>query len=81
MSELHPVLKIGSNGFDVRKLQSKLLSIGYSTNVDGIFGNNTSKIVKEFQKDAGISNDGVAEYETTISNDTPSEIRMLFRPQ
>ena len=59
VSELHPVLKIGSNGFDVRKLQSKLLSIGYSTNVDGIFGNNTSKIVKEFQKDAGISNDGV----------------------
>ena len=59
VSDVNPVLKLGSNGFDVRKLQSKLLSIGYSTNVDGVFGNNTSKIVKEFQKDAGLSCDGV----------------------
>ena len=59
VSDLNPVLKIGEKGFDVRKLQSKLLSIGYSTNVDGIFGNNTCKIVKEFQKDAGLVADGI----------------------
>ena len=59
VSDLNPVLKIGDKGFDVRKLQSKLSSIGYSLSVDGDFGGNTLKIVKEFQKDAGLSNDGV----------------------
>ena len=59
VTDVNPVLKIGSKGFDVRKLQSKLSSIGYSLSVDGDFGSNTSKIVKEFQKDAGLSNDGV----------------------
>ena len=59
VSDINPVLKIGDKGFDVRKLQSKLSSIGYSLNVDGDFGGNTLKIVKEFQKDAGLSSDGV----------------------
>ena len=59
MSESNPVLKLGSNSVDVRVLQSTLSSIGYSLNVDGDFGGNTLKIVKEFQKDAGISSDGI----------------------
>ena len=53
MSTSYVVLKLGSNGFEVRKLQSKLSSIGYSLTVDGDFGNNTKTVVIQFQKDAG----------------------------
>lgn len=55
MSVSYPLLKVGCNGFEVRKLQSKLSSIGYSITVDGDFGNNTEKIVIQFQKDAGFT--------------------------
>lgn len=59
MSDLNSVLKIGDKGFEVRKLQSKLFSIGYSLNVDGLFGNGTKNIVIQFQKDAGLVADGI----------------------
>ena len=59
VSNLNPVLKFGDKGFEVRKLQSKLSSIGYSLNVDGSFGNNTKNIVLQFQKDAGLVIDGI----------------------
>lgn len=53
MSTSYVVLKLGSNGFEVRKLQSRLSSIGYSLTVDGDFGINTERVVIQFQKDAG----------------------------
>ena len=59
VSVLNPVLKIGDKGFDVRRLQSKLSSIGYSLSVDGDFGNGTKNIVVQFQKDAGLVADGI----------------------
>ena len=59
VSEINPVLKFGDKGFDVRRLQSKLFSIGYSANVDGNFGNATKNIVVQFQKDAGLVADGI----------------------
>ena len=53
MSTSYVVLKLGSNGFEVRKLQSKLSSIGYSLTVDGDFGISTERVVIQFQKDVG----------------------------
>lgn len=53
------LLKLGDKGFEVRKLQSKLSSIGYSLTVDGDFGNGTKKAVIQFQRDAGLIQDGI----------------------
>ena len=47
------LLKKGSKGDRVRGLQQALNNLGYRAGtVDGIFGSNTDKAVKDFQKDA-----------------------------
>ena len=48
------VLKKGSKGTDVKKLQKAL-----GINADGVFGNTTLKAVKKFQKSKKLSQDGV----------------------
>ncbi|WP_409296046.1 L,D-transpeptidase family protein [Peribacillus sp. SCS-26] len=54
------VLKKGSRGAEVMALQKKLTSLGYSTKgIDGIFGSNTEKAVKAFQKKKGLKADGI----------------------
>ena len=52
----------GSNGDDVRKVQQKLQSLGYDcgwSGEDGIFGNDTEKAVKSFQRNNGLASDGI----------------------
>lgn len=54
-----PILKLGSTGNSVKALQILLTSYGYSTNgIDGDFGNNTLKALKNFQKANGLDDDG-----------------------
>lgn len=56
-----PVLKKGIKSDHVRALQILLVGYGYSvgkTGVDGSFGSNTLKAVKQFQKDKQIKVDG-----------------------
>ncbi len=54
------VLKPGSRGEEVRRLQERLSTIGYAPGkADGSFGANTKVAVAAFQKDAGLSADGV----------------------
>ena len=48
------LLKVGSKGDDVKKLQEKL-----GTSVDGDFGPGTEKKVKEWQKSNGLVDDGI----------------------
>jgi putative chitinase len=48
------LLKLGSNGEDVKKLQTKL-----GLKPDGDFGKNTETAVKKWQKDNGLKDDGV----------------------
>ena len=53
--------KLGSRGNEVRQVQTKLKSLGYYTGkVDGIYGTGTQSAVKKFQKNCGITVDGIA---------------------
>ncbi|MCI8729385.1 MAG: spore cortex-lytic enzyme [Clostridia bacterium] len=53
-------LKKGSQGSDVKKVQEKLKSYGYYTGkIDGIYGSGTVSAVKKFQKDWGLTVDGI----------------------
>lgn len=53
--------KYGSNGEEVRQIQTKLKNWGYySGNVDGIYGSKTFEAVKKFQKANGLAVDGIA---------------------
>jgi peptidoglycan hydrolase-like protein with peptidoglycan-binding domain len=56
----NPTLKKGSTGNPVRRAQKRLMLAGYDTGgVDGIFGVNTESAVKRFQRDQGLTEDGV----------------------
>jgi len=52
-------LEKGSKGNIVYLMQGRLLCLGYNINVDGVFGDATLKVVKQFQKDKKIGIDGV----------------------
>lgn len=53
--------KLGSRGQEVRQIQQKLKSFGYyKGSVDGIFGVQTKSAVTAFQKNCGITADGIA---------------------
>lgn len=52
------LLKNGSVGGDVKTLQELLNQLGASLTVDGDFGSKTEAAVKEFQKKAGLKQDG-----------------------
>ncbi|MBE5756938.1 MAG: spore cortex-lytic enzyme [Clostridiales bacterium] len=54
------VLKQGSKGADVKKMQQKLKNWGYyKGSVDGIFGSKTKEAVKYFQRRNGLVSDGI----------------------
>lgn len=52
-------LRNGSQGDDVKYLQETLKGLGYAIGVDGIFGQETDKAVREYQKKNGLSVDGI----------------------
>ena len=54
------ILKYGSRGEAVRKLQENLTKLGYKCEIDGIFGKETLKNVKAFQKASHLAVDGQA---------------------
>ena len=56
----HPVLKAGSTGLPVRRLQSRMSAVGFDTGgVDGRFGGQTETAVKKLQQNFNLSVDGV----------------------
>lgn len=82
--------KYGSSGSEVRSIQTRLTDLGYfSGKIDGIFGSQTKNAVVKFQKDYGLTADGIAGSETlkalrinsesSTSKFTQSEISLLAR--
>ena len=59
--------QIGSRGQEVREVQQKLRELGlYSGSVDGVYGTATQKAVRQFQKNCGLTVDGVAGPKTLL---------------
>lgn len=59
----HPsmhALRSGSTGEDVRDLQEVLSALGYPIARDGVFGRQTEAALRAFQRDHGLSMDGIA---------------------
>lgn len=55
-----PTLKRGDKGSAVKKLQELLVAKGYNPNgIDGEFGPGCEKAVKQYQKDNGLTADGI----------------------
>lgn len=53
--------KVGSQGDEVKKIQTKLKDQGYYTgNLDGVFGSATKSALIKFQKTKGLTADGIA---------------------
>jgi len=53
-------MRIGHRGSKIRQLQERLVQAGYPVEVDGIFGPETDRAVRQFQRDMGLLVDGVA---------------------
>jgi len=67
------VLKVGSTGPAVLKLQQRLTALGYRPgSVDGHFGAATSSAVLAFQKRQGLARDGVAGTAVLAALDDPT---------
>lgn len=84
--------KMGSRGEEVRLIQQKLKERGlYKGNIDGIFGAQTEAAVKKFQRQQGLTVDGIAGSRTlkalgitsgkrpTNSNISTSDFNLLAR--
>lgn len=57
-------LKKGMRGVDVKELQTKLNTRGYSLSIDGIFGKNTRAAILDFQTKNNLYIDGVVGMKT-----------------
>ena len=74
-------LRKGSKGANVTKLQNLLMNKGYALpkyGADGDFGAETLNAVKNFQKDHGLTVDGVVGKETWIALESSSEQQHLY---
>lgn len=56
----YAVSKLGSSGDEVKSIQRKLSSLGYyNGSIDGIYGSATKTAVTKFQRNCGITADGI----------------------
>ncbi len=59
--QVYALSKRGSTGSEVRQIQQRLIQWGYLTgSVDGIYGAKTEAAVKRFQRNNGLTPDGIA---------------------
>ena len=59
-TSVYALSKLGSSGSEVKKIQQKLQSLGYyNGSIDGIYGSATKKAVTAFQKNCGLTADGI----------------------
>ncbi len=58
---IETLVKVGSQGSEVRAVQTKLTELGFfKDKIDGIFGSKTKAAVMAFQKSKGLTADGIA---------------------
>ena len=64
--EVCPMLRIGNTGGIVRIMQQRLTSLGYGLpyGADGILGYGTKQVIMKFQRDNGLTEDGIVGKET-----------------
>lgn len=63
----YAVSKLGSSGDEVKSIQRKLSSLGYyNGSVDGIYGQQTKSAVTSFQRNCGITADGICGQQTLL---------------
>lgn len=58
------ILRLNSEGKNVKKLQSNLIQLGYLLKINGLFEKNTEAAVKQFQKENNLRVDGVVGWYT-----------------
>ena len=59
--------KIVSRGQEVRQIQQKLKELGlYTGTIDGVYGTATQKAIRQFQKNCGLTVDGIAGPKTLL---------------
>lgn len=64
---VYAVSRLGSTGSEVKKIQQKLKDLGYSVGkVDGIYGTQTKNAVTKFQRNCGITADGICGKQTLL---------------
>lgn len=67
------VLRVGSRGSDVMKIQAVLKKIGYNPgSIDGVFGNQMRQAVIQYQRNNGLTPDGI------IGTNTYNSLRKFF---
>lgn len=63
----YAVSRLGSTGSEVRSIQQKLSSLGYyKGSIDGIYGQGTKSAVTSFQRNCGITADGICGNQTLL---------------
>ena len=66
-NSVYALSRYGSTGSEVRSIQTKLKSLGYyKGSVDGIYGTQTKNAVTAFQRNCGITVDGIAGPQTLL---------------
>ena len=64
---VYALSRLGSTGGEVKRIQTKLKDLGYYKGyVDGIYGNQTKNAVLAFQRNCGITADGIAGPQTLL---------------
>lgn len=64
---VYTLSKYGSTGDEVKSIQRKLSSLGYYKGaIDGIYGNGTKSAVTAFQRNCGITADGICGPQTLL---------------
>lgn len=63
----YAVSRLGSSGNEVKSIQRKLSSLGYyKGSIDGVYGNATKSAVTAFQRNCGITADGICGNQTLL---------------
>jgi peptidoglycan hydrolase-like protein with peptidoglycan-binding domain len=68
------LLRVGSTGQSVLDLQKALRALGHPIDADGVFGPETERAVKAFQRSHGLFRDGV------VGKETAGHLRELLSP-